>query len=939
MKLWPALSIRATLLATLALLNLIIAVQAGIHVWKSWRNYEHAKVLNDSSETVYLIYAAQKYLSLERGASMAILFSTGKDREMLRSELKEHRRQAENAMNATTRKLAVIDDPRLMAQFSDVNSEYSRLQGLRRILDTQLGAATPGAVSAQSELIATRLFDTQNALVSKMSLLEDIYSERHLVSDVALARRVRLTRAIWSITEYTGREYALLGQMIVRQRTLSETEDSLRANWQGHIEYAWDVGEGYVSSDDGGSELRRAMDEAKTQYFMTFEQIKGIFSSSSEEQKAVYPISIEMWLTLSSEALDSLYSMMDTSLALNRSYISDVRSDAGHNIGFSLLLLAAVASVSLYSWHVIMRRVISPLGQMVDALYRTTRGEAVDLPAIAFGEDEMGKLATVLKKFKENAQELQEERDKARAANIAKSEFLANMSHEIRTPMNVVIGIANILSGSQPLTDRQKEFVRTLRVSAEALVSIINDLLDVSKIETGKLDLEQIPFMLKSVIDETAMLISVKAREKGLEMEAEVESLAGREYIGDPTRVRQILTNLCGNAVKFTQAGKISISAHVQKSGVASVDDIFISIVDTGVGIPDDKVKVIFDKFTQADSSISRKFGGTGLGLSIARALAEMMNGSIVVKSTEGVGSTFTVHLPLRLRRVGVTAASPQQEPAAASTPAPTTGRRVLLVEDYAPNAMVARAFLDQFGYSHDLAENGYQAIEKAGQNKYDIILMDVQMSGMDGYQATRAIRQIEESGGKPHTRIVGMTAYAMPGDREKCLEAGMDDYIAKPFKPDELREKLSDSSAKEKPAPAATTSAAASTSTSTSTSTSASGKHRVLVVDDDQDSANTLAWTVETLGHEVQIAHDGDGAIAAAQKFAPDIILLDIGLPKRDGYQVCRSLRNIPALKDVRIIAQTGWNEEGQKSKDAGFNGHLVKPVTIDMLRRVLSH
>jgi CheY-like chemotaxis protein len=373
------------------------------------------------------------------------------------------------------------------------------------------------------------------------------------------------------------------------------------------------------------------------------------------------------------------------------------------------------------------------------------------------------------------------------------------MSHEIRTPMNVVVGLSDILGRTKPLTARQQEFIRTLQVSAESLLSIINDLLDLSKIETQTFELEKIPFSLEEIIDGVVSLMAVKAQEKGLDFVTDLSDIQGKQFIGDPTRVRQILLNLCGNAVKFTEKGGIVLKVRSFHRFATDYEDLSISISDTGIGIPREKLDFIFEKFTQADSSISRKYGGTGLGLAITRTFVEMMNGKIHVESVYGEGTTFTVFLPMPVRTgAAAPAATPQPLEKSAPPPAPVNGAgrrpRVLLVEDYKPNAMVACEYLGQFGFDYDVAENGHDALEKIRHVDYHAVLMDIQMSGLDGYRVTRAIREHErKSGGQyaKHVRIIGMTAHALTGIREKCLEAGMDDYMSKPFNPQDLKEKL----------------------------------------------------------------------------------------------------------------------------------------------------
>ncbi|MEJ0010427.1 MAG: PAS domain S-box protein [Alphaproteobacteria bacterium] len=301
-------------------------------------------------------------------------------------------------------------------------------------------------------------------------------------------------------------------------------------------------------------------------------------------------------------------------------------------------------------------------------------------------------------------QELVESRDAAQEANVAKSEFLANMSHEIRTPMNAVFGLANILARSKPLTAQQAEFIHTLQLSADALLALINDLLDIAKIEARTVELEQAPFSLDTLMQEVANIMSVRAREKRLAFTASDECLKGRRFVGDATRLRQVIMNLCSNAVKFTEEGGVHVTVTCRPSALPGTETVCIEVSDTGIGIAGDKIDAIFQKFVQADNSINRKYGGTGLGLAIARTLTELMGGTIEVSSAPGRGSRFTVALPLRTD-TGDAAESPRVERPAATVAAPRRAR-ILLVEDYAPNVLVAKTVLDQFGYECDVAAN-----------------------------------------------------------------------------------------------------------------------------------------------------------------------------------------------------------------------------------------
>jgi PAS domain S-box-containing protein len=388
-------------------------------------------------------------------------------------------------------------------------------------------------------------------------------------------------------------------------------------------------------------------------------------------------------------------------------------------------------------------------------------------------------------------QALMEARNAAEAASIAKTEFLANMSHEIRTPMNAIIGLSAILAKSQPLTQRQDAYIRTLQTSADALLALINDLLDIAKIEARSIELEHIPFTLSRLAQEVGDMLGVQARDKGLALRIDADAVAGRAYLGDPTRLRQIVMNLGANAVKFTDAGEVEIR-FLRDALPDGRDQARIQVRDTGVGVAPDKIEAIFQKFVQADSSINRKYGGTGLGLAITRTLCDIMGGDITVSSRPGEGSVFEARMPLEVADPASLidadlslAARMEQTREVQVQPC------VLLVEDHAPNVVVATAFLEEYGYRVDVASGGREAYDKLTDTEYEAVLMDVQMHDVNGLDATRMIRAREAKEGRARARIIGMTAHALAGDRERCLEAGMDDYISKPFRPETLKTKL----------------------------------------------------------------------------------------------------------------------------------------------------
>jgi PAS domain S-box-containing protein len=413
------------------------------------------------------------------------------------------------------------------------------------------------------------------------------------------------------------------------------------------------------------------------------------------------------------------------------------------------------------------------------------------------------------KRLQEYAQELERKNEEletalvtARDATQLKSRFLANMSHEIRTPMNGVLGMTDFLLSTE-LTSEQQEYAGSIKKSADALLALINDILDLSRIEAGKLRLDHLPFSLPATVEESSSIFALQARTKGLDFATVTSGDLPDLVVGDAGRVRQVLTNLIGNAVKFTDSGRIDVEVELLRSTKDGIVARF-TVSDTGIGIPPEQQSRLFESFTQGDGSSTRKYGGTGLGLSISKQLVELMDGQLGVESKPGLGSRFW--FTANFGKAPVTAAVPAV-PAPPKRPVPTPAApapppapkvpipsvpgprklRVLLAEDNEINQRIALRLLEKLGVGADAVDNGRAAVEALSQRSYDLILMDCQMPEMDGFEATAVIRNRER--GKSRTPICALTANAMEGDREKCLAAGMDDYISKPVGLDKLRE------------------------------------------------------------------------------------------------------------------------------------------------------
>ncbi|MBT4289492.1 MAG: response regulator [Deltaproteobacteria bacterium] len=378
--------------------------------------------------------------------------------------------------------------------------------------------------------------------------------------------------------------------------------------------------------------------------------------------------------------------------------------------------------------------------------------------------------------------DLQKARDSATNSNAAKSDFLANMSHEIRTPMNGIIGASKLLMDLEPSKDAF-EYAALINHSAVSLLTILNDILDYSKIDAGKLTIEQISIDLKRIVTDVSELLSQTAKEKQLKLSVNFQDFENKYFIGDPHRIRQILINLVGNAIKFTASGYVQISVRFQPIEDDCVNVIF-EIEDSGIGIPEEQLHSLFEKFTQADNSVSRKYGGTGLGLSISNQLAKIMGGSLLPVVKSSPGALFRLLLPLK-----TTNKKFLNESTTKTNIQRSYNKKILLVEDNLINQKIAIKVLEKMGLSIETASNGLEAIEKAQNVQYDLILMDLQMPIMDGLTATKKLRQSETTSKQPP--IIAMTANVMESDKLKCHEAGMGGYIPKPFKIENIVKEL----------------------------------------------------------------------------------------------------------------------------------------------------
>ena len=727
------------------------------------------------------LFNAMQEIRLERGGLNGALVTPTAFPEASIQSVLAARAQSNRSLDIALAELAAADSsPATHAQLALIRARRADYVAVQ----VQVTAALRLPESQRPAGLETRWTAADNALVAAAGGLAHRMAYDASADDPFISEMMKIKQLVWWARDAAGANDGLLAQAMGRGTRLTPDDEVALARQSGRVSQAWEAVRDEARVSAIPASLGAAVERADKTYYQDFE---GSRQAVYRDLAAGHPIGFahDEIVREDQAGLRALMSVAATAFDLSEARARDALAGADRDVALATMLMLLAVGLGVFAVLFINGRIVGPIARVTVEMSEVAGGELEGEIPYQDRRDEIGALARALSVFRRNALEKRRVEDELVASRIAveaaeaasrlKSEFLATMSHEIRTPLNGVIGMAQVMEREE-LTPVQSERLAAIRDPDTALLQILNDVLDLSKIEAGELELVEADFDVADLVERTRAAFSGFAEAKGLTLVAQVTPAAAGCWRGDAARLRQILSNLISNAIKFTDRGRVTLNAERQPDGLV------FSVRDTGIGISPVALPRLFSKFSQVDDSNTRRYGGTGLGLAISRELAQMMGGDIEVESHSGAGSTFRVTIPL----VRVADARVRETPAETSRPGDATARerplRVLAAEDNPTNRKVLAALLRPLGVDLTIVEDGQAAVDHWMAEPCDLILMDIQMPGMSGLAAAEAIRAMERARRARPIPIVALSANAMSHQVNSYLAAGMTAHVAKPI-------------------------------------------------------------------------------------------------------------------------------------------------------------
>ena len=760
-----------------------LVITCAVTALHAYQRQQAAQRLLLAAEISRDLFHAMQGLRLERGAVSIALTRPGVPTAEALQGLNGGRVSTDAALKSALARLqrarlekGVSDGPALRRLVDEIGARQSTFLHMRQVTDRAM--ATPGP--NRSDALRQAWLTADANLVDTLGELSGQLSNEAIQADPFIARMMTVKELAWLAREAAGLDAMLVGEALGRGRPLTDAEREAMAKLTGAVDAPHRMMTGQANLAFNPPRLKSAIAKADRTYFVGFRASRTAALSALDTGSPVDT------LALNRAMIDSLLSLTDivgVSFDLTAEHAARQVEAAERQVQLSIALMLVACAFGLLSATFIIGRVVRPMARITQAMGDVAAGDLDSEIPFEFREDEIGRLAQALGVFRRNAVERramedvlvrsQVAKEAAESANKMKSQFLANMSHEIRTPLNGVLGMVQVME-REALAPDQRERLHIIRDSGAGLLQVLNDVLDISKIEAGKLDLAPVEFDIETLATRTVSTFTGAAAAKRLDLEVTVDLDATGVWLGDADRIRQILSNLLSNAVKFTDVGAVSLEVTTAPKGLDFI------VRDSGIGMSAEALPKLFSKFTQVDDSNERRFGGTGLGLAISRELVELMGGTIVVASVAGKGSEFRVRLPLP--RISETPRAPASaSPGEISLPQDRR-LRILAAEDNPTNQKVLAALLAPLDVELTMVVDGLQAVSTWATQDFDIILMDIQMPEMGGVAASLAIRQAEAAQGMAPIPIIALSANAMSHQIAEYMAAGMTAYVAKPI-------------------------------------------------------------------------------------------------------------------------------------------------------------